>query len=200
MKIDFKNFVNALWKENAIFYLMLGLCPFLAVSSSVRDSIGMGIAVIFVLAGSNVTISLIRKFVPSHVRIPAFIVVIATFVTIVDYSLAALSPQIHRNLGVYLPLVVVNCIILGRAEAYASKNNVISSLLDGLGVGIGFALVIFVVSIVRELFGNGTILGHQIFGANFTPFLIMIMPPGAFIVIGFFIALKQGIERRGKKC
>jgi len=200
MKIDFKNFVNALWKENAIFYLMLGLCPFLAVSSSVKDSIGMGIAVIFVLTGSNVTISLIRKLVPSHVRIPAFIVVIATFGTIVDYSLAALSPQIHRNLGVYLPLVVVNCIILGRAEAYASKNNVISSLLDGLGVGIGFALVIFVVSIVRELFGNGTILGHQIFGANFTPFLIMIMPPGAFIVIGFFIALKQGIERRGKKC
>ena len=200
MKIDFKNFLKGIWRENPVFYLMLGLCPLLAVSGSVRDSLGMGIAVIFVLTGSNLTISLIRKFVPSHVRIPVFIVVIATFVTIADYSLAALSPQIHRNLGVYLPLIVVNCIILGRAEAYASKNNVINSILDGLGVGIGFTIAIFIISVIRELLGNGTIMGYQIMGANYTPFLIMIMPPGAFLVIGFLIAIKQGIEKRGKKC
>ncbi len=200
MKIDFKNFINGIWKENAIFYMMLGLCPFLAVSGSVRDALGMGAAVIFVLCASNITISLIRNIIPSHVRIPVFVVVIATFVTIADYSLAVLSPQIHRNLGVYLPLVAVNCIILGRAEAYASKNNLINSLLDGLGVGIGFTFVIFIVSVIRELVGNGTILGIQIFGSNYIPFLIMVTPPGAFILIGFLIAIKQGIEKRGKKC
>ncbi|MCM8785702.1 MAG: electron transport complex subunit E [Candidatus Omnitrophica bacterium] len=197
--IDFKVFLNGIWKENPILFIMLGLCPVLAVSGSVKDALGMGIAVIFVLTGSNMVISLIRKIVPSYVRIPVFIVVIATFVTITDYFLAAYSPQIHKNLGVYLPLIVVNCIILGRAEGFASKNNIFNSILDGLGMGIGFTLIIFVISSIREILGNGTFMGKILF-TNFNPFLIMIMPPGAFLVIGILIALKQKIEKGKKIC
>lgn len=198
--IDFKIFLKGLWEENPILFIMLGLCPVLAVSGSVKDALGMGAAVIFVLTGSNFVISLIRKIVPSHVRIPVFIVIIATFVTITDYTLAAYNPQIHKNLGVYLPLIVVNCIILGRAEGFASKNNVLNSILDGLGMGIGFTLIIFVISSIREILGNGTFMGKVLFGSNFNPFIIMIMPPGAFLVIGILIALKQKIEKKGKIC
>ena len=197
---DFKVFLNGIWRENPILFIMLGLCPVLAVSGSVKDALGMGIAVIFILTGSNFVISLIRKIVPNHVRIPVFIVVIATFVTVTDYILAAYSPQIHRNLGVYLPLIVVNCIILGRAEGFASKNNVVNSILDGLGMGIGFTLVIFVIASIREILGDGTFMGKLIFGENFKPFLIMIMPPGAFLVIGILIALKQKLEKGKEKC
>jgi electron transport complex protein RnfE len=197
--VDFKSFTLGLWKENPVFYLMLGLCPLLAVSSAVKDALGMGVAVVFVLAGANVTVSLLRKLVPPHVRIPIFIVIIATFVTVADYSLAAFSPQLHKNLGVYLPLMVVNCIILGRAEAFASKNNVINSALDGIGMGLGFTIAILAIAVIRELLGQGTIMGINILGANYTPFLIMIMPPGAFLVIGFLIALKNSMARGGKK-
>jgi len=197
--IDPKCLTLGLWKENPIFYLMLGLCPTLAVSSSLKDAIGMGVAFIFVLTGSNITISIIRRMVPSHIRIPVFIVVIATFVTIADYSVAAYLPKLHRNLGVYLPLMVVNCIILGRAEAFASKNNIINSALDGLGTGLGFTLAIIAIATLRELPGQGTLLGIKLFGDGYKPFLIMIMPPGAFFVIGFLIALKNSIGDR-KKC
>jgi Na+-translocating ferredoxin:NAD+ oxidoreductase subunit E len=197
--VDTKSFTSGLWKLNPVLYLLLGLCPLLAVSSAVKDGLGMGVAVIFVLTGANVTISIIRKLVPPHVRIPVFIVIIATFVTVVDYSLAAFSPQLHKNLGVYLPLMVVNCIILGRAEAFASKNNIINSALDGLGMGLGFTIAIFVISVIRELLGQGTFMGINILGENYTPFLIMIMPPGAFLVMGFLVALKNGIERRLQK-
>ncbi|MCM8762694.1 MAG: electron transport complex subunit E [Candidatus Omnitrophica bacterium] len=197
--IEPKNFFAGIWKENPIFFLMLGLCPLLAVSSSLKDALGMGIAFIFVLTGANITVSLIRRFVPSHIRIPVFIVVIATFVTIADYSLAAYLPKLHRNLGVYLPLMVVNCIILGRAEAFASKNNIFNSALDGLGMGLGFTLAIVIIATLREIPGQGTIFGIRIFGENYKPFLIMIMPPGAFFVIGFLIALKNSIGGR-KRC
>ena len=193
-KIDFKNFTKGLWKENPVLYLMLGLCPLLAISGSVSDSIGMSFAFTFLIIGSNVIISLIRKFIPRQVRIPVFIVIIATFVTITDYSIAAFSPQLHRNLGVFLPLIVVNCIVLGRAEAFASKNNVFNSLLDGLGMGIGFAFIIILMAIIREGIGNGTILGRTVFGENYKPFLIMILPPGAFLVIGFLIAIKNSLS------
>jgi len=193
-KIDFKNFTKGLWKENPVLYLMLGLCPLLAISGSVSDSIGMGFAFTFVIIGSNVIISFIRKFIPRQVRIPVFIVIIATFVTITDYSIAAFSPQLHKNLGVFLPLIVVNCIVLGRAEAFASKNNVFNSLLDGLGMGIGFAFIIILMAIIREGIGNGTILGRTVFGENYKPFLIMILPPGAFLVIGFLIAIKNSLS------
>ncbi|RKY30565.1 MAG: electron transport complex subunit RsxE [Candidatus Omnitrophota bacterium] len=197
--IDFKNFTKGIWKENPVLYLMLGLCPLLAISGSVSDSIGMGIAFTFVLVCSNIIISLIRRFVPAHVRIPVFIVIIATFVTITDYSVAAFSPQLHKNLGVFLPLIVVNCIVLGRAEAFASKNNVINSFLDGLGMGIGFTIIIVFMAVIREGIGNGTIMGRPVFPENYKPFLFMILPPGAFLVIGFLIALKNTIEGR-RKC
>jgi len=196
-KFELNNLTRGIWKENPIFYLMLGLCPLLAVSASLKDALGMGGAFIFVLLGSNVTIALIRKVVPAHVRIPVFIVVIATFVTIIDYSLAAFSPQVHKNLGVYLPLMVVNCILLGRAEAFASKNNVINSALDGIGMGLGFTLAILVIASIREFFGQGTLFGISVLGKNYLPFLIMIMPPGAFFVIGFLIAIKNSFG--GKK-
>lgn len=194
-----KNFSLGLWKENPVFYLMLGLCPLLAVSASLKDALGMGVAVIFVLLGANITVSAIRKLVPAHIRIPVFIVVIATFVTIIDYSLAAFSPQLHKNLGVYLPLMVVNCIILGRAEAFASKNTIINSALDGLGMGIGFTLAILSIALIREFLGQGTLFGISILGENYLPLLIMIMPPGAFIVIGFLVAAKNSLGGK-KKC
>lgn len=198
-KIKSKNFLQGIWKENPVFLLLLGLCPLLAVSGTVADSLGMGIAVIFVLLGANITVSLLRKLVPSHIRIPVFIVVIATFVTIVDYSVAAFAPQLHKNLGVYLPLMVVNCIILGRAEAFASKNNIINSILDALGMGIGFTIAILAIAVIRELLGSGTLMGIKVMGEDYIPFLIMILPPGAFIVIGFLIAIMNSISGR-KKC
>ncbi|MCK9265767.1 electron transport complex subunit E [bacterium] len=197
--VDFKNFTLGLWKDNPIFYLMLGLCPLLAVSAALKDALGMGVAFIFVLVGSNITVSIIRKIVPEHIRIPVFIVVIATFVTIMDYSLAAFSPQLHKNLGVYLPLMVVNCILLGRAEAFASKNNVINSTLDGLGMGLGFTIAILIIASIREFLGQGTLFGINILGENYLPLLIMIMPPGAFLVIGFLMAIKNSVGGR-KKC
>lgn len=194
--VDGKAFTAGLWRENPILFLMLGLCPLLAISGSVRDSIGMSAALTFVLAGSNVMVSAIRKVVPDQVRIPVFIIIIATFVTVTDYTLAATMPDLHRNLGVFLPLIVVNCIVLGRAEAYACKNTVLNALLDGLGMGVGFFLIILLMSIIREGLGNGTIAGIPIFGPRFTPFLILILPPGAFLVLGFLIALKNSLSRR----
>ncbi|MBN1445720.1 MAG: electron transport complex subunit E [Candidatus Omnitrophica bacterium] len=198
--IDLKSFSLGLWKENPVFYLMLGLCPLLAVSASLKDALGMGAAFIFVLTGANITVSIIRRWVPAHIRIPVFIIVIATFVTIVDYSMAAFLPPLHRSLGVYLPLMVVNCIILGRAEAFASKNNIVNSALDGLGMGLGFTLAILAIAVLRELPGQGTVFGIRVLGKSYTPFLIMIMPPGAFLVIGFLIALKNSMGRRKNKC
>jgi len=194
-----ERFLKGVWQENPIFFLMLGLCPSLAVSSSLRDAIGMGAAFIFVLTGSNMTVSFIRKLVPEHVRIPVFIIVIATFVTVTDYSLAAFSPQLHKSLGVYLPLMVVNCILLGRAEAFASKNNVINSAFDGLGMGIGFTLALLIIALIRETLGQGTLMGINVLGKDYVPFLIMIMPPGAFLVIGFLMAIKNNIGGK-KKC
>lgn len=194
---DLRNLTTGIWKENPIFFIMLGLCPALAVSNSLIDALGMGVSLIFVLTGSNITVSLIRKNVPAHIRIPVFIVVIATFVTIIDYSLAAFSPQLHKNLGVYLPLMVVNCILLGRAEAFASKNNIINSALDGIGMGLGFTLAIFIIALIREFLGQGTFFGINILGENYLPFLIMIMPPGAFLVIGFLLSIKNSFG--GKK-
>lgn len=196
--IDGRNFTNGIWKENPVLFIMLGLCPMLAISSSVRDSLGMAAAFTFVLLSSNVFISLVRRLVPNQVRIPIFIVIIATFVTIIDYSLGAFMPQLQKNLGVFLPLIVVNCIVLGRAEAFASKNNVLNSALDALGMGLGFTLIIVLMAVIREGIGNGTIAGKMIFSKDYLPFLIMILPPGAFLVIGFLMAFKNSLTQRNK--
>jgi Na+-translocating ferredoxin:NAD+ oxidoreductase subunit E len=181
-------FNNGILRENPIFRIMIGLCPTLAVSTSLENALGMALAATFVLVCSNVTVSLIRPFVPNGVRIPVFIVVISAFVTTVDYLMLAYFPDLHRSLGVFVPLIVVNCIILGRAEAYAYKNDAISSALDGLGMGLGFLVAISTIGSIREILGNGTILGHSLFGSAFKPALLMVLPPGAFIVIGFLMS------------
>lgn len=184
-------FTRGLIKENAVLVLMIGLCPALAVSGTVRDAFGMGLAATFVLLFSNIIISIMRKRIPHEVRIPIFILIISTFVTIIDYFMQAFEPNLYRALGVFVPLIVVNCMILGRAEAYASKNSVINSALDGLGVGLGFTLALTVMGAIREILGNGTFLGMAIFGEGFknAPVIFMILPPGAFLVIGVMKAL-----------
>ncbi len=184
-------FTRGLVKENAVLVLMIGLCPALAVSSTVRDAFGMGLAATFVLLFSNVMISIMRKKIPNEVRIPVFILIISTFVTIIDYVMQAFQPDLYRALGIFVPLIVVNCMILGRAEAFAYKNSVIDSMLDGLGVGLGFTLALTVMGAIREILGNGTFLGMAILGEGFkeSPVIFMILPPGAFLVIGVLKAL-----------
>jgi len=184
-----KELTKGIFKENPILVIMLGLCPTLAVSTSAFNSLGMSMAFAFVLLCSNVVISSVRKFVPGQIRIPVFIVIISTFVTIADYSLKAYSPVLSRSLGVFVPLIVVNCIVMGRAEAFSSKNTVFASLLDAIGMSIGFTIVITLIGIIRELLGNGTVFNYAVMPQNYQPFLIMILPPGAFLVIGFLMAL-----------
>ena len=184
-----QNFTKGLLKENPILVIMLGLCATLACSTSATDAFGMGIAFAFVMICSNVVIASIRKFVPHEIRIPVFITVISTFVTIIDYSMKAYAPALSRSLGVFVPLIVVNCIVMGRAEAFAGKNTVLVSLMDGIGMSVGFTMIITLIGIIRELVGNGTIFGHIIMPQNYEPFLIIILPPGAFLVIGFLMAL-----------
>lgn len=182
-----KEFTKGFIKENPVFVMALGLCPTLAVSSSVMNAIGMGLAATFVLVCSNMIISLIKNFIPSKIRIPAYIVVIASFVTIVDMVMEAYVPALHKSLGLFIPLIVVNCIILGRAEAFASKNNVIKSLLDGLGMGLGFTLALSVIATIREILGAGQFLGMQILPVTYKPMLVAILAPGAFIVMGLLM-------------
>ncbi len=199
LKYLFNVLGNGILRENPILRLMIGLCPTLAVSTSLSNSIGMGLAVTFVLICSNFTISLIRPFVPAGVRIPIFIVVISTFVTTVDYVMMAYFPALHASLGVFVPLIVVNCIILGRAEAFAYKNDILPAVLDGLGMGAGFLLSISVMGSIREILGNGTLLGMSVFGPSFNPITLMILPPGAFMVIGFLMSALNIATKKGAK-
>ncbi|MDD5774208.1 MAG: electron transport complex subunit E [bacterium] len=203
MKEFWNAFTNGIWKENPLLVIILGLCPTLAVSGSANDAFGMSLALAFVLIFSNIFISFIRKWVPNDLRIPLFIIVISTFVTIIDYSMNAFQPELYKNLGVFVPLIVVNCIILGRAEAYAYKNTVMNSLADGLGMSIGYMLVITFIGIVREISGNGTLtlLNHQLLylGDSYRPALIMIMPPGAFLVMGSLFAFKKWLNARKER-
>ena len=183
-----KDFKNGLLKENPTFRLVLGTCPTLAVTTAVFNGIGMGVAAAAVLIGSNLIISLIKKIVPNEVRIPIYVVVIATFVTAVQMLIQAFSPELDRQLGIFIPLIVVNCIILARAEAFAAKNPPLNSIMDGIGMGLGFTVALTLISAVREVLGAGTFFGMQLFGAGFEPALIMILPPGGFLVFGFLIA------------
>jgi len=191
-------FTRGIVKENMVLVLMIGLCPALATSGTVRDGFGMGLAATFVLLFSNIIISLLRKKIPNEVRIPIFILVISTFVTIIDYFMQAFQPDLYRALGVFVPLIVVNCMILGRAEAFASKYSVLDATLDGLGVGLGFTLALTVMGAIREILGNGTFLGIVIFGEGFkkSPVIFMILPPGAFLVIGVLKALINKYVRK----
>jgi len=195
MKKFINEFLKGIIKENPTFVLALGLCPTLAVSVSVTNGIGMGIAATFVLLGSNIIISLIKNTVPDRVRIPCYIVVIATFVTITELTMKAYSPALNRALGIYVPLIVVNCIVLGRAEAYASKNSMINSLCDGLGMGVGFTLALILISGIREFLGAGKLLGHNLF-KGFEPVFVIGMPSGALLVIGLLLGFFNLLKNR----
>lgn len=181
-------------RENPIIGLVLGLCPVLAVSTSLQNALGMGVAVLFVLTCSNVIISLIKGAVPSKIRIPVYIVVIATFVTIVELFMAAYLEDLHKQLGIFVPLIVVNCIVLGRAEAFASKNSPVDSFFDGIGMGIGFTLVLALIGLVREVLGAGTVWGFPI-AKGIDPVRVFALPPGALIVIGIIMAIAQAARR-----
>ncbi len=191
-----ENFRKGLWRENAVFRLLLGLCPTLAVTTSAENGIGMGLATTFVLVGSNIVVSLMRHVIPPKVRIPAFIVIIATFVTVVQLCMEAYFYDLYKALGIFIPLIVVNCLILGRAEAFASKNRLLPSMADGLGMGTGFTLALFVLGAVRELFGSGALLGYSVFGPGYQPLILMILPPGAFIAMGLLLAGMNLIDNR----
>jgi Na+-translocating ferredoxin:NAD+ oxidoreductase subunit E len=184
-----KIFSRGIIAENPVFRLVLGMCPTLAVTTLAKSGFGMGVSTLAVLTASNIVISLIRNFIPPKIRIPCFIVVIATFVTIIDMVLLAYFEPLHKELGVFIPLIVVNCIILGRAEAFASKNSVIHSAIDGLGMGVGFTLSLTLLASVRELLGAGTLFGANVMGSLFQPIQLFAQPPGAFIALGVLMAL-----------
>lgn len=190
---------NGLIKENPTFVLMLGMCPTLAVTTSAINGIGMGLTTTAVLIMSNILISLLRKVIPDGVRIPAFIVIIASFVTIVELLLEGYLPSLYDSLGIYIPLIVVNCIILGRAEAYASKNSVLTSAFDGLGMGLGFTVGLTCIGIVRELLGAGSIFGFNVMPSSYEPLTIFILAPGAFLVLAFLVAIMNYCKLRSGK-
>ncbi len=191
-----REFRKGFWRENAVFRLLLGLCPALAVTTSAENGLGMGLATTFVLVCSNIVVSSLRKVIPSKVRIPAFIVVIASFVTVVQLCMEAYFYDLYKALGIFIPLIVVNCLILGRAEAFASKNRLLPAVVDGLGMGIGFTMALFVLGAVRELFGSGALLGYSVFGPGYQPLILMILPPGAFIAMGLLLAAMNLIDNR----
>ncbi len=202
MKTNMERLYNGIIKENPTFVLMLGMCPTLAVTTSVLNGIGMGLSTTVVLVLSNLLISLFRKVIPDGVRIPAYIVIVASLVTIVQFLMQAYLNALYSALGVYIPLIVVNCIILGRAESYASKNDIVPSIFDGIGMGLGFTLGLSCIGLVRELLGAGQIFGVQVLSLQwFTPITIFIMAPGAFLVLAFLVAgmnvLREKMEAKG---
>ena len=192
-------FLNGLIKENPVLVLVLGTCPTLAISTSVVAAFGMGIAATVVLICSNMAISALRKIIPDSVRIPCYIVLVAGFVTIVEMVLEAYAYSLYKSLGVYLPLIVVNCIILGRAEMFANKNKVLDSAVDGIGMGLGFTFAITLLSVIRELLGNGTFFGLQVMPASYQPMGIMTQVPGGFITLGLLLILVNALSNKSKK-
>lgn len=194
-----REFLKGLWDENPVLRMLLGLCPTLAVTTSAIYGFSMGLAVIFTLVMSSTIISLARNIIPKEVRIPTFIIVIATFVTITDKTLAAYFPDISKALGPFVPLIVVNCIILGRQEAFASKNSVGRAIVDALGMGIGFTITLTILGSVRELFGVGTIFGVQIMPESFEPLMVMVLQPGAFLTLGLMIGIGNWLNARRTK-
>lgn len=196
--------INGIIKENPTFVLMLGMCPTLAITTSAINGIGMGLTTTVILAASNLMISLLRNFIPDSVRMPAYIVVVASFVTIVQMLLQGFIPFLYSSLGIYIPLIVVNCIILGRAESYASKNGPIESIFDGIGMGLGFTMGLTIIGLIREILGAGTFFGLPFLSAikGFTPITIFIMAPGAFLVLAFLVAgmniIRKKMEAKGK--
>jgi len=198
-RVTLDTFLRGLWEENPVFVMLLGMCPVLAVTNSVRNALAMGLATTFVLLASGTLVSLLRKLIPKQVRIAAYIVIIATFVTIVDYSIQAISLDLYNALGAFIQLIVVNCIILGRAEAYASKQRLGATLVNGLGMGVGFTFALLCLGAVRELLGNGSLLGFQVFSEQFQPWVVMILPPGGFFVLGAWLLLFAWLRQRRER-
>jgi len=202
MSIDFKelvqDFTNGLWAENPIIRLVIGMCPTLAVTNTASNGLAMGLATSFVLIMSEIVISIIKKLIPANVRIPSYILIIATFVTFTDYFLKAFFPGIAASLSIFIPLIVVNCLILGRQEAFASKNPTHRAIADGLGMGIGFTWVLTLLGIIREVLGMGSVFGLQVLGEWYRPMVIMVLPAGAFITLGILVGIMNQISREGK--
>ncbi|MBI3681228.1 MAG: electron transport complex subunit E [Acidobacteria bacterium] len=194
-----ESFLNGLWKQNPVFVQVLGMCPTLAITNSVRNALAMGLATLFVLVCSNALVALVRKLVPRQVRIATYILIIATFVTIVDYMIKAISVPVYKALGAFIALIVVNCIILGRAEAFASKNPVGKSILDGLGMGIGFFFALLCLGGVREILGAGAFLGYPLFGPNYQPWVLFLLPPGGFFTLAAWLLVFTSWQARKKR-
>ena len=189
-------FIKGLWRENPVFVQVLGMCPVLAVSNTARNALAMGLATLFVLVMSNIVVSSLRRFIPKQVRIATYILIIATFVTVVEYVIQAISLDLHRALGAFISLIVVNCLILGRAEAFASQNTVRHSILDGLGMGVGFSFALLCLGAVREIFGSGSLFGLQLFHDTFQGMVVMILPSGGFLMLAAWLLLFNNIEAR----
>ncbi len=190
-----KDFVNGLWNENPIFKMVIGICSALAVTTAASNGIAMGMALTFVLTCSSILVSILRNVIPSTVRIPCYIIVVATFTTVVDLFMKAYFPALYEVMGIFIPLIIVNCIVLARAEAFASKVSVARATADALGMGLGYTWAITLISMIRELMGEGTLFGYQVMGESFTPWVSAILPPGAFIVMGILVGLINIINR-----
>lgn len=191
-----QNFLKGIVKDNPVFVMLLGMCPTLGVTSSAFNGLGMGVATLFVLLMSNIVVSLIKSQVPSKVRIPAFIIIIASFVTIVEMVLEAFIPFLYEQLGIFIPLIVVNCLILGRAEAFASKNNILSSILDALGMGLGFVIALTLLGATREILGSGSLFEYKFVPEDANTFILFILPPGAFIALAYLTVLFNKISTK----
>jgi len=197
--LDTNEFIKGLWRDNPVFVQVLGMCPVLAVSNTAINALAMGLATTFVVIMSSTLVSLLRNFIPKQVRIATFILIIATFVTVVDYLIMAISLDLHKSLGAFIALIVVNCLILGRAEAFASKHSVGKSVLDALGMGVGFTFALLCLGAVREILGNGTIFNIALLGSDFEPWIVMILPGGGFFTLGIWLLFFNWLKERKKK-
>ena len=197
--LGWNTFAQGLWKENPVFVMLLGLCPVLAVTNTAMNALAMGLATSFVLVCSGVLVSLLRRVIPKQVRIASYIIIIATFVTIADYAIQAISLDLYRALGAFIQLIVVNCIILGRAEAYASKNTVTSAFVNALGMGAGFTFALLCLGVVREILGSGSLFGMDLFGPSFQPWAVFVLPPGGFFVLAFWLFIFAVVRKRHQK-
>jgi electron transport complex protein RnfE len=198
-KVTLDTFMRGIWEENPVFVMLLGLCPVLAVTNSTMNAIAMGLATMFVLVASSTLVSLLRKVIPKQVRIATYIIIIATFVTIVDYVIQAISLDLYNALGAFIQLIVANCVILGRAEAYASKQKLGAAVVNAVGMGVGFTIALLCLGTVREVLGSGTILGYPLFSPNFEPWVVMILPPGGFFVLGAWLLLFEYLKQRKER-
>ncbi len=198
-RLTWETFSEGLWRENPVFVMLLGMCPVLAVTNSAVNALAMGLATTFVLVASGLLVSLLARYIPKQVRIATYIVIIATFVTLIDYTIQAISLDLYNALGAFIQLIVVNCIILGRAEAYASRNRPLKAVVNAAGMGAGFTFALLCLGGVRELLGAGSLFGFDLFGPNFQPWVVMVLPPGGFLVLGGWLLLFDWLKQRGRE-